>query len=71
MIAGVLLMAGGLKGLQTTSIVIALPFMIIMLIMCASLFRALGEEADTLERRRHARDRLLERLLREREESSS
>jgi glycine betaine transporter len=71
LIAAVLLMAGGLKGLQTTSIVIALPFMIIMLLMCVSLFRALGEEADTLERRRHARDRLLERLLREREQTPS
>ena len=71
LIAAVLLMAGGLKGLQTTSIVIALPFMIIMLIMCASLFRALGDEADRLERRRNARDRLLERLLREREQTPS
>lgn len=69
LIAAVLLMAGGLKGLQTMSIVIALPFMIIMLTMCVSLFRALGEEADKLERRRHARDRLLERLLLEREET--
>ncbi|WP_395826453.1 BCCT family transporter [Collimonas sp.] len=71
LIAGVLLMAGGLKGLQTTSIVIALPFMIIMLAMCASLFRALSQEANTLERRRYARDRLLERLLRDHEENSA
>lgn len=67
LIAAVLLLTGGLDGLQTMSILAALPFAIIMCAMCVSLFRALDDEATSLERRRHARDRLLERLLRERE----
>lgn len=69
LIAAVLLLAGGLDGLQTMSILAALPFAIIMLAMCVSLYRELDKEEIGLTRRRHARDRLLERLLREREAS--
>ncbi len=71
LVAAILLLSGGLKGVQATSIVIALPFMVIMLVMCIGLVKALDVEANKLERRRHARDKLLERLLSERENSSS
>lgn len=67
LIAGVLLLSGGLEGLQAMSILAALPFAIVMSLMCVALFRAMDEESSSLSRRRHARDRLLERLLRERE----
>lgn len=42
--AAVLLWSGGLKGLQTGSILAAFPFAFIMLLMVASLFRAFKEE---------------------------
>lgn len=43
-IAVALLMSGGLKGLQTASIVVALPFAVIMLLMIVSLLKALRAE---------------------------
>jgi choline/glycine/proline betaine transport protein len=43
-VAAVLLLAGGLKALQTASIAAALPFSIIMLLMVYSLVKALREE---------------------------
>jgi glycine betaine transporter len=43
-IAAALLVSGGLKGLQTASIVVALPFAVIMLAMMAALLRALQNE---------------------------
>lgn len=43
-IAAVLLISGGLEGLQTASIVAALPFAFIMVIMCFSILKALEEE---------------------------
>lgn len=45
LIAIVLLISGGLKGLQTASIIVSLPFVIIMCLICLSLYKALGEEA--------------------------
>jgi glycine betaine transporter len=42
-IAVVLLLSGGLKGLQTASIITALPFGIIMAFMCVSIYKALQE----------------------------
>ncbi|OIJ08852.1 glycine/betaine ABC transporter permease [Anaerobacillus arseniciselenatis] len=44
-IAAILLLASGLTGLQTASLVTALPFSIIMILMCFSLFKELKEEA--------------------------
>ena len=44
LVAGVLLLAGGLTALQTASIAAALPFSIIMLAMIYGLIRALNEE---------------------------
>ncbi len=46
-IAAILLLASGLTGLQTASLVTALPFSIIMILMCFSLFKELkGEESS-------------------------
>ncbi|WP_347274218.1 BCCT family transporter [Candidatus Kuenenia sp.] len=43
-IAAVLLFSGGLAGLQTASIVTALPFAVIMVFMCLALFTALRKD---------------------------
>ncbi|MDT8902368.1 BCCT family transporter [Anaeroselena agilis] len=43
-IATVLLLSGGLKGLQQASIVASLPFAVIMVFMCVSLLKALKKE---------------------------
>jgi len=45
-VAAALLLAGGLQALQTASIVAALPFSIVMLIMAAALFRSLAQESS-------------------------
>ncbi|WP_207494466.1 glycine betaine uptake BCCT transporter [Aridibaculum aurantiacum] len=45
-IAAVLLLSGGLQGLQTASIVAAAPFAIIMCLMCYSLYCSLQEELE-------------------------
>lgn len=43
-VAAVLLISGGLTGLQTASIIIALPFAVIIVLMCVSILRALSKE---------------------------
>jgi choline/glycine/proline betaine transport protein len=43
-LAGVLLLAGGLKGLQAATIAAALPFSVVLLVICYSLVRALHQE---------------------------
>ncbi|MED1954008.1 BCCT family transporter [Brevibacillus centrosporus] len=63
--AVVLLLSGGLEGLQTASIVAALPFAVIMVLMCYSLLKALGEEARHERKRRKEQQKKLERLLKE------
>lgn len=45
-LAAVLLLAGGLNVLQTASIAAALPFAIIMIVMCFSLLKGLKGEVD-------------------------
>jgi len=45
-VAAVLLMAGGLKALQTASIAAALPFSVVLLFMCAALVKGLNDEAN-------------------------
>lgn len=45
-LAAVLLLAGGLNVLQTASIAAALPFAIIMVVMCFSLLRGLKNEVE-------------------------
>ncbi|TWU25461.1 Glycine betaine transporter OpuD [Novipirellula galeiformis] len=48
-LASVLLLAGGLKALQTGSITIGLPFCVLIILMCISLLKALREEVDAPE----------------------
>lgn len=49
-VAAVLLIGGGLGALQTASIATGLPFAIILLIMCYSLYRGLKEEVAKKEK---------------------
>lgn len=51
-IAAVLLLASGLEGLQTASLVSALPFTFILIAMCYSLFKALRKEPGLSGRNR-------------------
>lgn len=44
LLATSLLLAGGLKPLQTASLAAAFPFVFIMLVACVSIFKAFGEE---------------------------
>jgi choline/glycine/proline betaine transport protein len=43
-VAAVLLLAGGLKALQAAAIGTGLPFCVVLLVMCVSLYRALDED---------------------------
>ncbi|ESA36456.1 glycine betaine abc transporter [Leptolyngbya sp. Heron Island J] len=48
-VAAVLLLGGGLQALQTASIATGLPFAIVLLVMCYSLYRGLSQELAMLE----------------------
>lgn len=64
LIAGVaasLLMAGGLKSVQTATIVFALPFTVVILLMAVALWRGLREDHEEEEQR----ERALRRRIRE------
>jgi len=61
--AVVLLLSGGLEGLQTASIVAALPFAVILTLMCFSLLRALQEEDRAMRKKRREQEKKLRRLL--------
>lgn len=56
-VAATLLLGGGLRALQTAAISTGLPFTIILLIMCYSLYKALREEADALDAAEKKRER--------------
>jgi choline/glycine/proline betaine transport protein len=43
-VASVLLLAGGLQALQTAAIASAMPFLLVMLLMCFGLYRALQDD---------------------------
>ncbi|WP_372741634.1 BCCT family transporter [Neptunomonas sp.] len=45
-VSAALLLAGGLKALQTASVAAALPFSVILLFMCASLVKGFNDEAN-------------------------
>lgn len=64
-IAAVLLWSGGLGGLQTASIVAALPFAIIMIFMVFSLIKALNEEVREEKRKEKRRRKKLDELLKQ------
>ncbi|MEO0349193.1 MAG: BCCT family transporter [Cyanobacteria bacterium P01_A01_bin.15] len=48
-VAAALLLGGGLQALQTASIATGLPFAIVLLIMCYSLYRGLSQELAMME----------------------
>ncbi|MFG6102264.1 BCCT family transporter [Leptothoe sp. EHU-05/26/07-4] len=48
-VAAVLLLGGGLQALQTASIATGLPFAIVLLVMCFSLYRGLSQELAMIE----------------------
>ena len=50
LVASTLLLGGGLEALQTAAITTGLPFAVVLLIMCVSVRRGLGEDAAALER---------------------
>ncbi|MFD9335376.1 BCCT family transporter [Streptomyces sp. NPDC060028] len=53
-VAAVLLVAGGLKSLQTATILVALPFVLVMLLLCWALVKELREDPGAGPARHHA-----------------
>ncbi|MFF5503803.1 BCCT family transporter [Streptomyces roseolus] len=53
-VAAVLLVAGGLNSLQTATILVALPFVVVMLLLCWALVRELREDPGAGPARHHA-----------------
>lgn len=64
-VAAALLLSGGLNGLQTASIVAALPFSVIMIFMVFSINKALRAEIIEERRRERRRIKKLEQLVEE------
>ncbi|WP_134701890.1 BCCT family transporter [Ammoniphilus sp. YIM 78166] len=62
-IAAVLLLSGGLQGLQTASIIAALPFAVIMVFMCFSVKKALEEEDKQKRKLERDKQKKLDALL--------
>lgn len=60
-IAGVLLLAGGLDALQTASLVAAVPFTVILLIMIAAILKLLKKEPIPISKRDIRRYRRIEK----------
>nr|MBI1229518.1 BCCT family transporter [Cytophagales bacterium] len=56
-VAAVLLLGGGLQALQTAVIITGLPFAIILLLMCYSLYRGLDEESTEASKLSQAQER--------------
>jgi glycine betaine transporter len=67
LVAGVLLVGGGLAALQTISIVAAFPFMILMVFMASALLRSLRDEQRQMELHEALMKERLQRLLEEHE----
>ncbi len=55
-IAAVLLIGGGLQALQTATIVTGLPFAVILIIMCFSLYKGLSEDLLKLQKRKSQKE---------------
>ncbi|MET7758313.1 BCCT family transporter [Streptomyces sp. NPDC005389] len=53
-VAAVLLVVGGLKSLQTATILVALPFVVVMLVLCWALLKELREDPGAGPARHHA-----------------
>ncbi|MBY5960270.1 BCCT family transporter [Membranicola marinus] len=56
-VAAVLLLGGGLSALQAATIATGLPFAIILLFICFSLYKALKEDMDHLEKQRSLKEK--------------
>lgn len=63
--ASVLLLSGGLNGVQTASIVMALPFTVILILMVLATNKALGEEVQEIERKERRRIQRIEKWIEE------
>lgn len=55
-VAAVLLIGGGLQALQTATIVTGLPFAIILIVMCFSLYKGLNEDFRKLKKRQSQKE---------------
>lgn len=55
-VAAVLLIGGGLQALQTATIVTGLPFAVILLIMCFSLYKGLKEDLIEMEEKKEQKE---------------
>ncbi|WP_040206752.1 glycine betaine uptake BCCT transporter [Neobacillus jeddahensis] len=64
-IAVVLLLSGGLDSLQTASIITALPFGVIMVFMCISIYKALNQEVKVAKKQEKIRRKKIEQLIKE------
>ncbi|MFG3496959.1 BCCT family transporter [Streptomyces sp. NPDC047928] len=53
-VAAVLLVVGGLNSLQTATILVALPFVVVMLLLCGALLKELREDPGAGPARHHA-----------------
>lgn len=72
-VAATLLLGGGLKALQTAAISTGLPFTLLLLIMCYSLYKALTEEYEELMAQKEKKEResyrkVLEGLIQKRQQ---
>ena len=67
MVAGVLLLSGGLVALQTMSIVAAFPFMVLMIFMAISLLKSLRNERRQQELHAALLQERIQRMLEEHE----
>lgn len=67
LVAGVLLLSGGLSSLQTISIVAAFPFMILMVFMANALLKSLRDEQRQIELHEALMRERLQRLIEEHE----
>ncbi len=66
-VAAVLLVAGGLSALQTTAILVAAPFSVVMVLMAVATAKALMAENKVIQRQKRAwrRDQMLEHVIAE------
>ncbi|MCX2679559.1 BCCT family transporter [Galbibacter sp. EGI 63066] len=56
-VAAVLLLGGGLKALQTATIVTGLPFAIILIVMSYSLYKGLKEDLEKLKKKKSQKEK--------------
>ncbi len=75
-VAATLLIGGGLQALQTAALTTGLPFTIILLIMCNSLYKGLNEEHRNIKQKERMREKesyekVLSNLLAKRKEKAS